>query len=355
MKRTRIGVIGIGFGQQVHVPAFRTDPRSEIVSICASQKERAQAVAQRLGIAEAYGNWREMLASSGIEAITLAVPPVFQPEIAVGALAGGKAVFCEKPMAASLSGAREMARAARDAKLANLVDFEFPEIPQWAAAAEILKKGGLGSLRHVSVSWNVETYAIKMQLETWKTIREYGGGVLNGFVSHVFYYLEVLAGPIKRLCTRLDNARGNAAVSDSLAFLWLEMESGVPVSVSASTQSFLGSGHRVEFYGAQGSLILDNPTADYARGFKLWHGDRESGTHKLVDCGEAGGEMDRDGRVTAVARMATKFLDWMETGKPCRPSFQEGLRVQQLLDAAFRSNQSGSWVEVGPEVVSLKS
>lgn len=349
MQRARIGVIGIGFGQQVHVPAFRANPRAEIVAICASQKERAQEIARKLGIAEAYGDWREMLARSGLDAVTLAVPPVLQPEMALAALATGKAVFCEKPMSASLSGAMAMARAAQEAGVANVVDFEFPEVPQWAAAAAILKSGGLGGLRHIAISWNVETYAVKMGLKNWKNLREWGGGVLNGFVSHVFYYLEVLTGRIKSLCARLHEPRGNLAPGDTLACLWLDLASGAPVSVVASSQSFLGSGHRVEFYGEQGSLILDNPTADYVRGFKLLHGDRDTGYLKAVECGDAAGY--EDGRVAAVAPLAAKFLEWLETGKPCRPSFREGLRVQQLLDAALRSHCNGAWVEVSEEVL----
>jgi len=352
---TRIGVIGIGFGQQVHVPAFRTDPRAEIVAICASRKERAQAVARKLGIAEAYGDWREMLARPGLDAITLAVPPLLQPEMAVAAMQAGKAVFCEKPMAASLEGAKAMARAAQEAGLANLVDFEFPEIPQWSAAATILHRGQLGRLRHIGISWNLEIYAVRRGLESWKTSRAWGGGVLYGFVSHVFYYLERLVGRIERLCARLYDVRGNLAQGrDILAFIWLELESGAPVSGVVSSQSFLGSGHRLEFYGEQGSLILDNPTPDYARGFNLWHGDRRSGSLNPVDLTGPDDLGKGDGRVAMVARLAARFLDWLESGKPCQPTFKEGLRVQQLLDAALRSHLNGAWVEVHEEITSLK-
>ena len=348
----RIGVIGIGFGQQVHVPAFRADPRVEVVAICARRQDRAEAVARRLGIPEAYGDWRTMLAKPGLDAVTLAVPPVLQTEMAVAALQAGKAVFCEKPMAASLEGAIAMTRAARETGLANLVDYEFPEIPEWAAAATILSRGQLGKLRHVGISWNVETYAVRQGLESWKTSRAWGGGVLYGFASHVFYYLEALAGRINKLCARLHEAGENSAPGrDSLAFLWLELEAGTPVSVVVSSQSFLGSGHRVEFYGEQGSLILENPTPDYAKGFKLWHGDRHSGSINQVDCTGADDFWAGDGRVAVVARLAAKFVDWLATGKPCRPAFGEGLRVQQLLDAALRSHLSGAWVEVGEEIL----
>src|SRR4029077_16925494 len=96
-------------------------------------------------------------------------------------------------------------------------------------------------------------------------------GTLNQFVSHSFFYLEWLLGPVARIAAHLTP---RDAAGDARADLWLELASGCPVSVSVAADAFLGSGHRLEIYGEQGALLLENRTADYVNGFTLSLGTR---------------------------------------------------------------------------------
>ncbi|MGA7937615.1 MAG: Gfo/Idh/MocA family oxidoreductase, partial [Kovacikia sp.] len=242
--KIQVGVVGIGFGQQVHVPAFQLDDRCQVRALCASTVERAAEVAKRLQVDRALGSWQELVADPTIAAISIATPPAAQEEIAIAALSQGKAVFCEKPLTRSLEAAQKLASLAQRAGVANMVDFEFPEIDEWQRAKAILDQGGIGNLRHIAVSWNVETYANRMGLSSWKTRMEDGGGTLYSFVSHIFYYLEWFAGPIRRLVCSLFRPPGDSRSGDTLATLSLELESGVAASLSISSHSFLGNGHR---------------------------------------------------------------------------------------------------------------
>ena len=273
----RIGVIGIGFGQNVLVPAFAAEPHCKVAGICAGDFERARRVADRLDLPKAYGSWEDLVADHDIDAVAIAAPPAIQPAIALAAFSNGKHVFCEKPLAASLEDGSNMLAAARLSGTAHMVDFEFPEVPAWRQAKHILDSGQLGQLTHVVVSWQVETYAARMGLRTWKTDAGLGGGVLNSFISHSFHYLEWLIGPIRCLGARLFPPTGTstAGTGDSLAVLWLEHQNGVPSSLCVSNSAFLGTGHRIEIYGRQGSIVLDNPSKDYVNGFVLRHGTRE--------------------------------------------------------------------------------
>ncbi|NER51889.1 MAG: Gfo/Idh/MocA family oxidoreductase [Symploca sp. SIO1A3] len=343
-SKIRVGVVGIGFAQQVHVPAFRADERCEVVAICASNLARASKVAGKLDIPQAFGDWQELIAQPNIDVISIATPPNIQPEIAIAALSQGKGVFCEKPLATSAAAAQQMAAAAQQQGVANMVDLEFPEIELWQQAKLILERGELGKLRHVAVSWNVETYANRMGLDSWKTRIEAGGGVLNSFVSHSFYYLEWLLAPITRLFCSLFRTPGDKRTGDTLATLCLELESGIPVSLSVSSHAFLGNGHHLEFYGDAGTMILDNPTSDYVGGFRLLKGTRESKSLEMIDLGDNSHKIHQDGRITVVGSLVKRFVTWQETGIPDKPSFTEGLRVQQLLEAAQQSHQSGSWI-----------
>ena len=343
----RIGVIGIGFGQKVLVPAFAAEPHCKVTGICATDFERARRVADRLDLPKAYGNWEELVADRDIDVVGIATPPSIQPAIAVAALAGGKHVFCEKPIACNLEGASQMLAAARTSGRAHMVDFEFPEVPAWQYAKAILDSGALGQLTHVTVSWQVETYASRKGIRSWKTDAGMGGGALSSFASHSFYYLEWLIGPIRRLTAHLFPPAAPSATGsgDTLAALWLEHQNGVPSSLCISSTAFLGSGHRVEIYGQQGTVLLDNPSRDYISGFSLWHGTRKTNRLECVYRGQTE-DAETDGRIAPVNSLVKRLVTWARDGIPTNPDFEDGFRVQRLLDAAYRSSDTGRRIEL---------
>ena len=131
----------------------------------------------------------------------------------------------------------------------------------------MLETGAVGRLRHVVVTWNVENQATRLRLDSWKTRGDGGGGLLGNFVCHCFHYLEWFCGPITGLGGRvfpLPDRDAESSIALALAFA-----SGAGGSLQMSCASFLGSGHRIEFYGDDGTLVLANPTVDYFRGFEL--------------------------------------------------------------------------------------
>ncbi|MGA7500562.1 MAG: Gfo/Idh/MocA family oxidoreductase [Isosphaeraceae bacterium] len=337
-----IGLIGIGYGQHVHIPAFRSDGRCCIVGICASTADRAREVAARHAIPRAFGDWRELLADPLIDAVSIAVPPALQAPIVLSAAAAGKHVFCEKPVAPCVDQARKMLRAVEDACVVHAVDFIFPEIPAWQRARQILCSGELGSLRHVALSWRVETYSYRANRDSWKLHREEGGGALNNFASHSLYYLEWLFGPIERVAGRL---APKGAVGDARVDAWVDFAEGVPGSLSVAADAFLGSGHRLEVYGEQGTLVLENRSADHASGFVLAVGTRARGslTPKLA---EGPGDQGNDGRVAATAAIVRRFLDAITLGRRVTPSLTDGLRVQELIGAVRAADSGGCWQSV---------
>jgi predicted dehydrogenase len=345
-RKLRLGVVGAGFGQAVHVPAFRASPPCEIGAICASTVEKARAAAETLNIPGAHGRWQDLVADADVDAVAIALPPALQAEAALTALEMGKPVFAEKPLADSLNSARRLWEVAAQVGVANMVDFEFLDIPAWQLASQLLAAGGLGRLRHIVVNWQVETYAQRAGIRNWKTSMV-DGGALNLLVSHCFYYIEHMAGPIKAVSARLSRTPGDARTGDALDVLVLDLESGATAMLCVSVHSFAGSGHRVEFYGDDGTMVLDNPTADYVHGFTLRYGTRKEGGLTEVTVPAAREDVwPRDGRIYVVARLAARFVSWALGGSAARPSFRDGMRVQRLLDAARRSDASGSRVGV---------
>jgi predicted dehydrogenase len=332
----QIGIIGIGFGQQVLVPAFRSDPRCQVTAICASTMSRAEEVAQRLAIPRAWGCWQDMIGDPAVDAVAIATPAALQSEIASAALSAGKAIFCEKPVAASLHEALQLKKIAQQTSLPLMVDFEFPEISAWKQARQALHEN-IGQLRHIQVIWNVETYTSRMNLKSWKSDAE-SGGTLNSFISHTFHYLEWLFKPIIWLSANLMANPGAAGDGDTLDAISGQFKSGAGFSITASSNAFLGAGHRITAHGSDGTLVLTNPTKDYIQGFELSLGTRSSNHLVRMDVED---EMHHaDGRVIAVSRIVTRFVDWILDGIPSHPGIDEAVRVQALLDAARKSNSN---------------
>jgi predicted dehydrogenase len=336
----RIGVIGTGYGQQVHVPAFRADTRCEVVAICARTAERAARVAERLGIPRSFGDARDMLASGKVDAVSIAVPPAQQPELVIAAAEAGKHVFCEKPFAAEVLEAERALRAVEQSGVRHAMDFIFPEMRAWQEARARLREGTIGKLRFVSLAWRVETYAFRAGVDSWKMHAWEGGGTLNQFVSHSLYYLEWLLGAVGRVAARL-TPRGSAG--DAHADLWLELASGCPVTVSVAADAFLGSGHRLEIYGEQGSLVLENRAKDYVNGFTLSVGTREKGTFSTQEFTPFA---DADGRIGAASAIARRFVDSILSDRTVEPNLADGLRVQRLIAAAREADRTGGWQSV---------
>jgi predicted dehydrogenase len=335
----KIGIVGIGYGQQVLLPVFQEDERVTVAGLCASTEERARAVADQHGVPGAYGDPAALIAD--VDAVVIAVPPQHQPEIALAALAAGKPIFLEKPLATSVEDAQRIADAAQRANLPNVIDFEFPEIPAWGVARDRVAQ--MGPLRHVEVVWNIENYSNRARLENWKTGRE-GGGALYNFMSHVFYYLPWFVGqPITSVSATLTKAPTDPRAGDTLDAITVTFADDLAGVISVSTHAFSGSGHRITFYGDDATLVLENTTKDYMHGFTVRYAERDADdTPREIPV--PAGDPNVDGRRLPAGRLARRWVSWMLDGTPTGPTAADGLAVQRLIAAAQQSNDTGTRV-----------
>ena len=277
------------------------------------------------------------------------MPPVVQAEIAAEALAADKAVFAEKPLAADLAGAKRIADLAATKGRPNVIGFTFTRVAAFEEMYRLLGARAIGDLRHVAVSWNVENYANRHRLPNWKSNAESGGGALFNFVAHCLHYLEWLIEPIAGLSARLDRMPGDTRTGDTFAAMAFRFRSGIAGSLQMSAAAFPGNGHRIEVYGEDGALILENSTPDYMRGFTLKLATRDQPAWQACELEKPVDDESRDGRILPASRLAASFIDWLVCGVPARPNFADGLRVQLLLVAARHANDTGCWQSVAQE------
>src|SRR5947207_1326275 len=135
-----VAIVGAGFGGYGLAPAFQR-AGARVVALCAPSPTRRDRIAATLGIPETYGSLDELLERRSVDAVAIAVPPDRQPSIAATALRRGLAVFAEKPLAASLGDAEQLAALARREQVTTAIDFLFPEIGAWRTAQRLLRDG----------------------------------------------------------------------------------------------------------------------------------------------------------------------------------------------------------------------
>jgi predicted dehydrogenase len=325
-SRIGVGIVGLHFGATVHLPAFRTDPRCTVVALAGRDSGRAASTASECGVPDSYGDWRALVASPAVTAVSIAVPPAEQPAIAVEAARLGKHVFCEKPLAATLAAAETVVDAVRTARVIHAIDFIFPELPAWELTRKLLREGLIGAPRHFSYVWRLETYASRIKARSWKTGTGEGGGVLGNFLSHVIFNIEWLFGDMVGMTKASRISPGEA---DEFCECVAHVANGVHGAIAISTNAYLGGGHEVRIFGDAGTLMLRNATPDHADGFEVSVATRDRGDFAIIQSATGAGS---DGRIAPVARIVRRFIDEIQKQGTVTPNLEDGLRVQRWLD-----------------------
>src|ERR1700749_3365911 len=104
----RVGIIGVGWGAHVQVPGFRAAKGFEPVALCARTPERLERVAGKLGIEQTSTDWQFFFSPDEPDVISVATPTVLHHEMTIAALAAGKPVLCEKPLAGDIHRGRPL-------------------------------------------------------------------------------------------------------------------------------------------------------------------------------------------------------------------------------------------------------
>ena len=267
------------------------------------------------------------------EALAIAVVPQHQPEIILHAMERGVSVLAEKPLALSLDEAKDLLTRAEAAKVAHMVDFLFPEIPAWRKAKELLGEGAVGRVLRVTTHWSFLSYDLRNRLVSWKTDPAQGGGALSFFFSHEFYNVEYLLGKMVDISCTLESAPDSPNHGETAVKVSAHFESGCPGDFYLNCGARDEQRHFLVFQGEKGTLRLENVTASLCRGWTLTHYD-ERGGKQVIDAGELKTESGVDERVPLVQAIGERFVGWCQGKGPARPSFEDGCRVQQLMEAA---------------------
>jgi len=334
--KTRVAVVGSGFGLYGVLPAFLQIPDCAAVGIFGESSDRLLNYCRQTAV-PFFSDWRAMLEQTRPDAIAVAVIPRYQHDIIAHALERGISVFAEKPLAVDLAQARALLEQARAKKVAHMMDFLFPEIPEWRRAKELLEQGAIGPVRKFELQWRFLSYDIKNKIEGWKTRPEQGGGALSFFFSHAFHNLEFLLGKIQSLQCRLTRDPDAPGTGETGIWLSVMLQSGCQGNISFDCAFHGNNVHSWIFEGDGGFIHLQKTSASFTRGFELILHARKTLQQK-IPVSPVPSDRSLDDRVPLVKSLAERFLHWHRDSVPAHPDFAAGLRVQRLIQLARQSS-----------------
>ncbi|MFM2079454.1 MAG: hypothetical protein RLZZ219_136 [Cyanobacteriota bacterium] len=356
-----VAIAGLGFGEKVHLPALRDCPLTDPVALW---HPRAERLAQASAAAELPGftDFDALLADPRVDALVIATPPEPRYELACAAIAAGKHLLLEKPVALDAYRIEELQRRALAAGVTVAVDFEYRAVPLFQQLAALLAENPVGTPWLVKLDWLMGSRADAARPWNWYSQRAAGGGVLGSLGTHAFDTLHWLFGPTRSVSASramaiphrpLADGSGRMAAVDAedIALLQLELEltSGqrLPAQVSLAAVTRPGRGHWIEIYGSDGSLVLGSPQqSDYVHGFSL---SRADGTGPAAgspmpiaeDPALAFPHTWPDGRVAPVRRLHQWWAEAAIDGRPMVPGLAEAVLSQRVCDLALVAADTG--------------
>jgi predicted dehydrogenase len=372
MNKVRVGLIGSGYIGRAHsialqeVGAVFPDIAAPVCEILAD-RDAAQAAksAAAMGFSRSTGDWRELVADPAVDVVDICSPNYLHRDMALAAIAAGKHVWCEKPLALDAAEAEEVADAAARAGVVHLVGFNYSLNPLIRLAQSMIAGGDIGTVLGFSGRYFEDYMADPAVPHSWRCERRLAGaGALADLGSHLIDRAETLLGPIEAVCASLETVHARRRSPADGAMLPVENEdtaralvrfaSGVGGSFEISrVATGYKCGLAFTVFGSAGSLAFDqermNELRHYAssdppgrRGFRTILAGPEHPDYAHFCPAPGHGLGINDLKVIE----ARNLLRAIAGGAPARPGFDVGLRVQRVMEAMERSHAAGAWLKV---------
>jgi predicted dehydrogenase len=256
----RVGLIGLNYGGQVHLPAFKANPKFDVVAVCARSVERAEAVAREHGIPRWYSDARRLIASR-LDLVAIASPPPTHAGFAAAALAAGKHVLVEVGYTGTAADARVLAEMAREHRRVGAAAFAARFVPSLRHVGDVLAQGVLGEPRLMHMDFFSRFLAQPVAGYDWMWDAEHGGGILANFVAHGVDLARRWFGPVlavdASLATRgaVPEHRAGGAVADDTGQVALHFANGMLATFSFSA-AIAAIRTQIGLHGSLGSVLV---------------------------------------------------------------------------------------------------
>lgn len=371
MTSFHFGLIGTGYMGKAHAIALHAAPRvfdlpaTPVCELLAEVDESlATHKARELGFARATGDWRTLIADPRVDIVDICAPNFLHKEMALAAIAQGKHVYLEKPMALNDADAVEMVAAAERAGVKTLVGFNYVRNPASQLAREIIASGEIGEVIHFCGRHNEDYLADPTKPHDWHTFRETAGaGALGDLGSHILNMAEYLTGQsITQVCGQLqtvimerplaDGSGMRPVENDDHAQALLRFDSGLIGSIETSRiASGRKSGLAYTVTGTKGAITFDQERMSELKLYQQEGPRGRRGFRTLLIGPEHPDYADfcpapghglgyNDQKIIEIRDL----IEGLAGRQPLSPDFRQARRVNALIDAIERSHHDSGWV-----------
>ncbi|MFF0470529.1 MULTISPECIES: Gfo/Idh/MocA family protein [Micromonospora] len=387
-------MVGYAFMGAAHSQAWRTvnrvfdlPARARMALICGRDTTKVADAADRLGWDAYTTDWRDLINRDDIDVIDVCTPGDSHAEIALAALAAGKHVLCEKPLANTVAEARAMTAAAELARASgvrSMCGFNYRRVPAVTMMRQLVADGRLGVIRHVRATY-LQDWIVDPQFPlVWRLQKDRAGsGALGDIGAHIIDLTQFVTGqkisgvsavtetfvkerPLPAessgLAATVDGhtaPTGPVTVDDAAVFV-ARLDGGALATYEASRfATGRKNALRVEINGSLGSVIFDLERLNELEFYDATRPSVEQGFSRILVTEGEHPYMSAwwpPGHIIGYEHSFTHemrdFIEAVATGVDPTPSFADALQVQLVLDAVTRSAELGSsWTEVEPALI----
>ncbi len=346
----KIAIVGTGGMANTHAENFGKIRGCKISAVCDVDKKRAEAFARRHGLKiPVFVDFSELLDRTDCDAVANVTSDAFHAPLSLEAIAAGKHVLCEKPLATCYADAKKMSDAARRKGVINMVNFSYRDFPVIHKARQLVHDGRIGKVMHIEASYLQSWLSSKVWGDwrtsegwLWRLSTKHGSmGVLGDVGVHILDFATYPAGEVRKVHCLLKNfpkAPGNRIgkyrldANDS-AVITIEFAGRAVGTIHASRYA-TGYVNRLclQIFGDEGALRIDLDKASDR--LEICAGkDR----HKVVW---------RTVRCAATPSIYRRFIKSIKTGENDQPDFARGAVIQKVIDACFQSDKADKTIKV---------
>jgi predicted dehydrogenase len=346
-KTLKIGVAGTGFINNVyHMPAFHQIPEAEVVAACGSRREGVEAFASRWGIKKRYSGEdgiEKLCADPDVEAVDVGLPNFLHLRAVRAAAENHKSIICEKPLGRNVKEAEEIVALAARYDVVDCYAENQVFMPQIAKAKEFINSGAVGKpfwVRareahfgpHSKWFWNPELA---------------GGGVLMDMGCHTIEVGRYLLGrrPVS-VCAWVSTFVHDIK-SEENSVVMVNHENSELTQAENSWAAHGGFDLRIEIYGSDGAIYVD---ATKGTGIQMFTVGAEENAGAIVEKSETkkGWMFPTWDEVVAYGFQSElrHFVTSIVKSEYPRERFEDGLVVNRVIDAGYRSVHSKKWEPV---------
>jgi predicted dehydrogenase len=358
-NRVKVGVVGTSWWVDgMYLPVLTADEGAELVAICGRNRTRANELATKYQIPQAFTDYQEMIERGGLEALVVATPDELHYPITMAALHVGLHVLCEKPMAINGEQAKEMLELAEQAGVKHMIMFGWRWMPHYQYLHQLLAEGFVGRCYHVHLQFLGNRGRSKEY--TWRFDPQHSLGVLGDLGSHMIDLGQWLLGDITSVCAHLasyverpgPDGQPFLGANES-ALLVVEYANGAQGMIHASTVAHTADRLREQYisiHGENGTLEAEVLFRGAEAGATVRGARQEETSFQVLPTPQSYAKGLAPNQFTEVLTKhpvgARLFIDAIQQNYVPSPNFQDGYQVQRVIDAALESQATRGWVDV---------